>query len=344
MIILGIESSCDETAAAVVDSDKNILSNIIFSQINTHKEYGGVVPEVAARSHAGTMPYVIEKAISKAKVTLNSLDGIACVTGPGLYGGLLVGAITAKTMCFALNKPFISVNHLEAHILTPRLVENIPFPYLALLISGGHTQFVAVLSVGKYKILGTTLDDALGEAFDKTARLLGYAYPGGKHIEELAKNGSLGVFSFKPPLLYAKNCNFSFSGLKTAVSQKIQAFEKSNSLDFQTKADIAKAFETAILTVLRKKTCIAIQKFKEEYGSLNNFVVSGGVAANKNIRLLLSQISLDHNATFCAPPINLCGDNAAMVAWAGVERLKNNLIDSLKTIITPNFNLEDVKN
>lgn len=343
MIILGIESSCDETAAAIVDSEKNILSNIVFSQIDTHKGYGGVVPEVAARSHLSSMPYVITKAIGTSKVSLSSLDGIACVTGPGLYGGLLVGSITAKAMSFALNKPFISVNHLEAHILTPRLLGNIPFPYLALLISGGHTQFVAVLSVGNYKILGTTLDDALGEAFDKTARLLGYDYPGGKHIEELAKHGNSASFKFKPPLLYTKNCNFSFSGLKTAVSQKIQSLQSSLSLTQQVKADIAKAFEDAVLAVLRKKTCLAIQKFKEDHGIFRNFVVSGGVAANKNIRALLNKIALDNNANFCAPPINLCGDNAAMVAWAGIERLQANSTDSLSTIVKPNFALEDVK-
>lgn len=341
MLVLGIESSCDETAAALVNSNKEILANVVSSQLK-HKDYGGVVPEVAARAHLNVMPYILQQALREAKVTLKDVTAIAATVGPGLYGSLLVGATTAKSLAFALNKPFIAINHLEAHILTPRLFQNIPFPYLALLISGGHSQFISIEGIQNYKILGTTLDDALGEAFDKTARLLGFPYPGGKNLEELAKTGTAGQFYFKPPLLHAKNCNFSFSGLKTAVSQKISELELLGKLTIENKANIAKAFETAILASLKAKTSIAIKKFKLEKESFNHFIVSGGVAANKSIRLMLQALVEENKGSFYAPPIALCGDNAAMVAWAGVEKLKLGITSPLNTKTKPNLSLEEI--
>jgi len=341
MIVLGIESSCDETAVSLVNDNKEILSNIVSSQIK-HKQYGGVVPEVAARAHLSALPFILKEALDEAKVTLKDISSIAATIGPGLYGSLLIGSTAGKALAFALNKPFIGVNHLEAHILTPRLLHNISFPYLALLISGGHSQFIAVKGINNYKILGTTLDDALGEAFDKTARLLGFAYPGGKHLEELAKSGVLNKFTFKPPLLFSKSCNFSFSGLKTAVSQKIAELEQSNNLTEENKANIAKAFEVAILASLKAKTTIAVQQFKAENGSFKHFVVSGGVAANNSIRNMLQELVNKHGGNFYAPPLALCGDNAAMVAWAGIEKLKLGKTSALNAKVKPNLNLEEI--
>lgn len=340
MLVLGIESSCDETAVAILSQNKNILSNIVSSQVSLHQQYGGVVPEVAARAHLKLMAVTLEQALNIAQIKLTDVSAIAGVIGPGLYGSLLIGSTTAKTLALALNKPFIAVNHLEAHILTPRLLYNIEFPYLALLISGGHTMFVAVEHINKYQILGTTIDDALGEAYDKTARLLGYPYPGGKHIEALSNQGEPGLFKFKSPLYNKHGCNFSFSGLKTAVAQQIHQLASTNSL-LENAPHIAKAFEETILITLSHKTQVAIQQFTQQYGKLNNFIVSGGVAANLNIRNCLQKLIVSQKANFYAPSAEYCGDNAAMVAWAGLEKLTLGFSSNLNTPVKPNLRIED---
>ncbi|MGV3278853.1 tRNA (adenosine(37)-N6)-threonylcarbamoyltransferase complex transferase subunit TsaD [Rickettsiales bacterium LUAb2] len=343
MIVLGIESSCDETAAAIVNNNKQILSNIIYSQIKEHAITGGVVPEVAARSHLTAMYHCIQEALAVANLSINDIDAFAATSGPGLIGGLLVGINTAQSLALATNKPFIAVHHLEGHLLTSRLLENIKFPFLALLISGGHSQFVAVENINQYKIIGTTLDDAVGEAFDKTARLLGLPYPGGKYIEKQAKLGDPSIFKFNAPLLNTKDANFSFSGLKTSVRNTVdKLILKQGKLDQSNINDIAAAFEHTVIKILSQKMQFAIKQFRQNYKELNHVVVSGGVAANLNIRAALKEIINNENANFFAPPLDLCGDNAAMIAWSGLERLQLGLTDSLNIKPNPNWQLNNL--
>lgn len=348
MIVIGIESSCDETAVAIVNSNRKVLSNIIFSQIKTHEKFGGVVPEVAAREHLNSIYICINEALAKARVSLSQIDAIAVTNGPGLIGGLLVGISTAEGLALSLNKPLIAVNHMEGHLLTPRLVDShIAFPYLGLLISGGHSQFVIAEDVGKYQIIGSTLDDALGEAFDKTARMMNLPYPGGKHIESLAKKGKEAI-SFKPPLFGKKGCDFSFSGLKTQVKLKINQIQEDNTnkigdsaLTDQQKSDIALGFTNAVVKVVKEKTINAINIFKEKYKS-SYFIVSGGVAANLNIREALLQVSQNTEMKFISTPIELCGDNASMIAWAGIEKLNKGIVNNLGIQAKPSFSLNDI--
>lgn len=340
--VLGIESSCDDTAASIVTDKKEILSNIVISQFKEHAPYRGVVPEIAARSHMLNLNTAIVDALDKAKITINDIDAIAATTGPGLIGGVIVGTMFAKGIASVTKKDFISINHLEGHALTVRLTENIEFPYLLLLASGGHCQFVAVLGVGKYKILGQTLDDAIGEAFDKVAKMLGLGYPGGPVVESLAKNGD--PYKYKLPLSMVERngCDMSFSGLKTAVRLLIESL---GNLDDTKISDICASFQYTISEILSRRTTNAISLF-QNYNQTNkkptNFVLSGGVAANIYLRESISNAIERKGFTLKAPPINLCTDNAAMIAWAGIERLRLNKINDLTTCPVARWSLEDL--
>jgi N6-L-threonylcarbamoyladenine synthase len=334
MLILGIETSCDETAAAVVRDDKTILSNILVSQVSLHQPYGGVVPEKAARSHLESLQPIISKALKEAEVTLNDLDGVAATAGPGLIGGVLVGVMTGKALAASTKIPFIAVNHLEGHALTGRLTHDLPFPFLLLLISGGHCQFLEVSGIGHYRLLGATIDDAAGEAFDKVARVLDLDYPGGPAIEKLAKSGKGNRFLFPRPLKGRPGCNFSFSGLKTAVRLQTQ---KLLPLRLEDKADLAAGFQEALFDCISERTYNAFKMISQP---VKHFVVGGGVAANEALRLRLSSVCSIHNVAFIAPPPELCTDNAAMIAWAGIEKLRTGHTDDLDFIPRPRWPLE----
>jgi len=330
LTFLGIETSCDETAAAVVkennDGTGEILSNVVSSQVEEHKEFGGVVPEVAARAHVEKIDFIIQKAIKESNLNLENLDGIAATAGPGLIVCLTVGLNIGKAIAGSLKKPFIAVNHLEGHALSPKINNKIEFPYLLLLISGGHTQFLEVNGVNNYKRLGTTIDDALGETFDKTAKLLGIEFPGGPKIEEWAKKGNNNYFKLPKPILKRGGCNLSFAGLKTAVLRISKKFN-----DEKEKFHLAASFQKTINEILNEKTKIAMEEFLiNKKNNKNTFVIAGGVASNLSIRETLIKLANEKNFTPIFPPINLCSDNAAMIAWAGIERYKINLIDNLE--------------
>jgi len=327
MKILGIETSCDETAAAIVERDvdgrASILSNIVRSQFDEHAAYGGVVPELAARSHVSHLDGIIAKAAEQAGLRLDEVDAIAATAGPGLIGGVLVGLTTGKALAASLGKPLIAVNHLEAHALTARLTHGICFPYLMLLVSGGHSQFVLVRGVGDYERWGSTIDDALGEAFDKVAKLLDLGSPGGPHVEQQALRGDPKRFRFPRPLLREKTLDFSFSGLKTAVRL---AAEEIAPLSNQDVADICAGFQAAVAEIVRVRAGQALERF----GPGATLVVAGGVAANKAIGAAL-QLAADASAArLVIPPIALCTDNGAMVAWAGAERLALGSVDDTR--------------
>jgi len=342
MLVLGIETSCDETAAAVLSSDKCILSNIVLSQIEEHQPYGGVVPEIAARSHLDHIDRIIKEAMSEAGVTFSQLDGIAVTSGPGLIGGVLVGVMSAKAIAMAHNLPFIAVNHLEGHALTARLSEKISFPYLLLLVSGGHCQLLAVEGIGKYSLYGKTRDDAVGEAFDKSAKMLGIPYPGGPNLEIEAAKGNPDRFPLPRPMFGKPHCDFSFSGLKTAVRVSVEKLPD-GPLNVADRADLAASFQHAAADVLADRCKQAITRFKQDYGENRTLVVGGGVASNKHIRATLTNLCETQGMKFAAPPIHLCTDNAAMIAWAGLERLKLGLTDSLDTAARPRWPLESLK-
>jgi len=330
LTFLGIETSCDETAAAVVreksDGTGEILSNIVSSQIEEHKEFGGVVPEIAARAHVEKIEFIIKKAINESNLNLKNLDGIAATAGPGLIVCLTVGLNVGKAIAGSLNKPLVAVNHLEGHALSPKINKKIEFPYLLLLISGGHTQFLQVNGVNSYKRLGTTIDDALGEAFDKTAKLLGIEFPGGPKIEEWAKKGDENYFKLPKPILKRGGCNLSFAGLKTAVLRISKDLKNE-----KEKYHLAASFQKTINEILYEKTKIAMKEFlKVKRNKKNTFVIAGGVAANLTIRKNLTKLAKENRFTSIFPPTNLCSDNAAMIAWAGIERFKINLIDNLE--------------
>ena len=316
MIVLGIETSCDETAAAVVSSEREILSESIYSQIKTHEKYLGVVPELAARSHIDHCSAVVKDAINKANLSISQVDAIAATAGPGLLGGLLVGLTTAKAISLAAKKPFIAINHLDGHALTPRLSHSLEFPYLLLLISGGHSMFLAVEGPGKYKLLGQSIDDALGEAFDKTGRLLGLGYPGGPAIEKIAVNGDPFRFRLPHPLKGRDNCDFSFSGLKTAVRQTA---EKLSPLTLKDREDIAASFQYTICKIIEERLKNAIQEYIEYYPNDRRLATSGGVASNNMIRKTLLNLAEKNSFDLFIPEPKLCTDNGAMIAWAGVE-------------------------
>ena len=327
---LGIETSCDETAAAVISENEkgtaDILANVVSSQIKEHKEFGGVVPELAARAHLENIEFIIDKALKDSKISLKEIDGIAATAGPGLIVCLTVGLNIGKSIAAFSNKPFVGVNHLEGHALSPGLENKIEFPYLLLLISGGHTQYLIVRDVNHYEQLGTTIDDALGEAFDKTAKMLDLGYPGGPAVEKFSKLGEKNYFKLPEPIINKAGCNLSFAGLKTAVlreSKKINDNEK-------LKYNLAASFQNTINKILYKKTKIAIQEFKNITKEKKvQLIVAGGVAANKSIRENLTTLSKEMDCKTIYPDLKFCGDNAAMIAWAGIKRFKKNLIDNI---------------
>jgi len=340
-IILGIESSCDETAVSIIQENNkgqpSILSNIVSSQVDVHKEFGGVVPELAARSHIEKIDLIAKEAIKESKIKLQDIDAIAATAGPGLIVCLSVGLSFGKTIALSLKKPFIAVNHLEGHALSPKLNYKIDYPYLLLLISGGHSQFLSVEGLGKYKRLGTTIDDAVGEAFDKTAKLIGIEFPGGPKIEEFAKLGDKDFYSLPKPIINRGGCNLSFAGLKTAVL-KISKGIKSD----QEKYNLAASFQKTIEEILCKKSKVAFKEFKKSSNSKKNtFVIAGGVASNKNIRQKLIELSLKEKFDPIFPPVNLCSDNAAMIAMVGLEKYKLGLYDNLDFPARPRWPLDE---
>ena len=340
-IILGIESSCDETAASLITENEQgiatILSSIVSSQVDVHKEFGGVVPELAARSHIEKIDLIAKKAIDESGVKLEEVDAIATTAGPGLIVCLSVGLSFGKAMAASLGKPFIAVNHLEGHALSPRLNSKLDYPYLLLLISGGHTQFLNVQGLGKYKRLGTTIDDAVGEAFDKTAKLLGIEFPGGPKIEEYAKKGDPNKYELPKPILHRGGCNLSFAGLKTAVLRITKQIKTD-----QEKYDLAASFQKTIEEILYKKSKVAFKEFKNVNGDkANTFVVAGGVAANKRIREVLTTLCEEENFEAIFPPINLCGDNAAMIAMVGLEKYKLKQFNQLDHPAKPRWPLDE---
>ena len=330
MRILGLETTCDETAAAVVglgfDGRGEILSNEVLSQIAEHAAYGGVVPEIAARAHVEVIDRLIARALKNAGCAMGSIDGIAAAAGPGLIGGVLVGLTTAKAMALVTRKPLLAVNHLEAHALTARLTDGIGFPYLLLLASGGHTQLVAVKGVGEYVRIGTTIDDAIGEAFDKVAKMLGLPYPGGPHVEREAAKGNPERFSLPRPMLGRPEPDFSLSGLKTAV--RLEA-ERIAPLAASDVSDLCASFQAAIVDVVVDRTRVALRRFREIAGHPTALVVAGGVAANQGMRQGLQRLAVETGLKLVAPPASLCGDNGAMIAWAGLERLRLGMIDDI---------------
>ena len=340
-LILGIETSCDETAASLITEDEQgfpiILSNIVSSQIDVHKEFGGVVPELAARSHIEKIDWIVQKAVNDGGAKISEVDAIASTAGPGLVVCLSVGLSFGKALATSLKKPFIAINHLEGHALSPRLNSKLDFPYLLLLISGGHSQFLNVQGLGKYKRLGTTIDDALGEAFDKTAKLLGIEFPGGPQIEILAEKGNPDKFDLPKPILNKGGCNLSFAGLKTAVL-KISKEIKTE----KEKFDLAASFQKTIEEILYKKTKIAFLEF-EKQNKLNKkvFVVAGGVAANKKIRAKMTSLCIEENYQSIFPPIKLCGDNAAMIGLVGLEKFKINKFDNIEFPAKPRWPLDE---
>ena len=340
-LILGIETSCDETAASIITESEQgkpiILSNVVSSQVNVHKEFGGVVPELAARSHIEKIDWIVQKAIDDSGAKINEIDAIASTAGPGLIVCLSVGLSFGKAFSASLNKPFIAVNHLEGHALSPKLNSKLDYPYLLLLISGGHSQYLSVKNLGKYKRLGTTIDDAIGEAFDKTAKLLGIEFPGGPQIEILAEKGDSKKYNLPKPIFNKGGCNLSFAGLKTAIL-KISKTIKSE----QDKYDLAASFQKTIEEILYKKTKIAFTEF-EKINKLNEkiFVVAGGVAANKKIRSMLINLCEENNYKSIFPPIEFCGDNAAMIAMVGLEKFKVNQFNNLDYPAKPRWPLDE---
>jgi N6-L-threonylcarbamoyladenine synthase len=323
--ILGIETSCDETAAAIVvrhaDGRGEIVSDVVLSQLDEHSAYGGVVPEIAARAHVEALDTLVEEALERAGIGLSDVDAIAATSGPGLIGGLIVGLMTGKAIAKAADKPLYAINHLEGHALTARLTDGLSFPYLMLLVSGGHTQLILVRGVGRYERWGTTIDDALGEAFDKTAKLLGLPYPGGPAVEKAALSGNPDRFSLPRPMVGEARLDFSFSGLKTAVRQAATAIVPLSEADI---SDICASFQKAVSRTLKDRIGRGLARFREEFPDIGDqaaLVVAGGVAANKELRRTLQELCDGHRFRFVAPPLQLCTDNAAMIAWAGLERL-----------------------
>jgi N6-L-threonylcarbamoyladenine synthase len=342
MRVLGIETTCDETAAAVVrltpEGAGEILADEVMGQIAAHAAFGGVVPEIAARAHVEIIDMLVARALEKAEVKAIDLDGVAAAAGPGLIGGVLVGLMAGKGIALATGKPLIAVNHLEAHALTARLTTGVAFPYLVLLASGGHTQILAVKGVGDYDRLGATRDDAIGEAFDKTAKLLGLSYPGGPAVEAAATSGDPERFPLPRPMIGRPNADFSLSGLKTAVRF---AAEQAAPLKARDVADLCASFQAAIVDVVEDRMRVGLKRFRERLGaSPQAVVVAGGVGANDAIRGALHRLCLESGLKMVAPPQRLCTDNGAMIAWAGVERLRLGLVDRLDVAARPRWPLD----
>jgi len=330
MVILGIETTCDETAAALVertgDGQGRILSNIVLSQVTEHAAFGGVVPEIAARAHVEALDRIIATAMAEAGQSFAALDGIAAAAGPGLIGGVIVGLTTAKAIALTHDKPLIAVNHLEGHALTARLTDGTPFPYCLFLASGGHTQILGVRGVGDYLRFGGTVDDAIGEAFDKTAKLLGLGYPGGPLVEKEATNGDPERFALPRPMIGRRDANFSLSGLKTALRIEAERIAPLSNLDV---ADLCASFQQAVVEVVIDRLRVGLRMFREQLGPPSALVCAGGVAANQAIRKVLHRVAFEAGTTLVAPPPALCTDNGAMIAWAGAERLALGLTDPL---------------
>jgi N6-L-threonylcarbamoyladenine synthase len=330
MVVLGIETTCDETAAAVVersdDGRGKILSNIVLSQVSEHSAFGGVVPEIAARAHVEVLDALVAKAMDEAGRGYDAIDGVAAAAGPGLIGGVIVGLTTAKAIALVSKKPLIAINHLEAHALTARLTDATPFPYCLFLASGGHTQIVAVRGVGNYVRIGTTMDDAIGEAFDKTAKLLGLGYPGGPLVEKEAAHGDAARFALPRPMHGRKDADFSLSGLKTAL--RLEA-ERIAPLSDQDVADLCASFQQAVVDVVLDRLRSGLRLFRASFGAPTALVAAGGVAANQAIRKVLHRLAFEVGTVLVAPPLELCTDNGAIIAWAGCEKLALGMIDTL---------------
>jgi N6-L-threonylcarbamoyladenine synthase len=331
MLVLGIETTCDETAAAVIarapDGDGRILSNIVRSQVEEHARFGGVVPEIAARAHVDLLDGIIDHAMREAGVGFDQLSGVAAAAGPGLIGGVIVGLTTAKAIAMVHDTPLVAVNHLEAHALTPRLTDHLDFPYCLFLASGGHTQIVAVVGVGRYVRLGTTVDDAIGEAFDKVAKMLGLPYPGGPQVERAAAAGDAARFSFPRPMQGRNDANFSLSGLKTAVRNEASRIAP---LEPQDISDLCASFQAAVLESTADRLSVGLKLFREQFGAPQALVAAGGVAANQAIRGALQDVAEAAETRLIMPPPALCTDNGAMIAWAGAERLALGLTDTME--------------
>ncbi|MFO1153734.1 MAG: tRNA (adenosine(37)-N6)-threonylcarbamoyltransferase complex transferase subunit TsaD [Rhodospirillales bacterium] len=341
MIVLGIETSCDETAAAVVTDERRVLADVVRSQLEAHRPWGGVVPEVAARAHLEVLDQVIARAMAEAGLDFADLDAVAATAGPGLIGGVIVGVTTGKAIALAHGLPFLAVNHLEGHALTARLISDVCFPYLLLLVSGGHCQLLVVEGVAAYRRLGTTIDDAIGEAFDKAARLMGMGYPGGPLIEQAAAAGDPTRFPLPRPMLGRPDCHFSFSGLKTAVRLAWQALPEA-ARDDGARRDLAASFQAAAGDVLCDRSVRAIRLFREGHPEVPTpiFVVAGGVAANGHLRSRLAAMAEREGVEMVAPPQRLCTDNGAMIAWAGIERLRLGLTDGFDFAPRPRWPLD----
>jgi N6-L-threonylcarbamoyladenine synthase len=338
VLVLGIETSCDETAAAVVDDARTILADVVLSQLDEHRPFGGIVPEIAARAHLEHIDRLVAEAMTRAAVGFDQLDAVAATGGPGLIGGVIVGVMTAKAIALATAKPFLAVNHLEGHALTARLTHGIDFPYLLLLVSGGHCQLLAVEGVGRYRRLGTTIDDAAGEAFDKVAKMAGLGYPGGPAVERAAKQGDPTRFSLPRPMKGRPDCDFSFSGLKNAVRLAVEALPQP--ISDRDAADLCAGFQAAVADSVADRTRRAIARMKAEWPEARHLVVAGGVAANTALRATLEHVASEGGFTFLAPPLKLCTDNAAMIAWAGIERLRLGLTDPLDFAPRPRWPLD----
>ncbi|MEZ5667715.1 MAG: tRNA (adenosine(37)-N6)-threonylcarbamoyltransferase complex transferase subunit TsaD [Alphaproteobacteria bacterium] len=343
MKVLGIETSCDETAAAVVrDADApaaRILSSVVFSQLEEHAPYGGVVPEIAARSHVTRLDGIVARALDQAACTLDAIDAIAATAGPGLIGGVLVGVSHAKAMALGSGRPFVAVNHLEGHALTARLTDDVAFPYLLLLVSGGHCQVLVVEGLGRHRLLGSTIDDAIGEAFDKTAKLVGLPYPGGPALERAAEGGDPTRFALPRPMVGRPGCDFSFSGLKTAVRR---AVEQAGSLAPGDVADLCAAFQAAVGEVVADRLRNGIRDYLALRPARPTLVVAGGVAANRALRARLQALAAENGLDCVAPPLALCTDNAAMIAWAGLERFRAGQADGLDFRPLPRWPLDSL--
>ncbi len=339
MKVLGIETSCDETAAAVVTGERLVLADVVRSQLEDHAPYGGIVPEIAARAHIEALDGIIAAAMDRAGIGFDALDAVAATGGPGLIGGVIVGVMTGKAIAAARGIPFIAVNHLEGHALTPRLTHDAEFPYLLLLVSGGHCQLLIIEGVAQYRRLGTTLDDAVGEAFDKTAKMLGLGYPGGPPVEDRAAHGDGARFTLPRPMKGRPGCDFSFSGLKTAVRHAIEALPAGGPGP-EDIADLCASFQRAAGEALCDRTKNAMEIFRDRHGDAGTLVVAGGVAANLYLRQALQTLAAEHGFRFIAPPQELCTDNGAMIAWAGVERLRLGLTDGLDFAPRPRWPLD----
>ena len=339
--VLGIETSCDETAVAIVNDKKDILGHVVYTQATEHLKHGGVVPEIGARAHVEKIDSVVKQCLKDANLSLKEIDAVAATCGPGLIGGVMVGSVYAKALAAGQNKPFIAVNHLEGHVLTPRLTDNLDFPYLCLLVSGGHTQFLHVQSLTEITLLGQTRDDAIGEAYDKFAKMIGLPYPGGPAIEKLATEctdtkNALENYPLPRPLMQTEGCDFSFSGLKTAVRNYIEQ-DKNTEIARNKVQDLAFSFQEAIVETVFDRTSNALSMLKDDNLAAQCFAIVGGVSANKRLREALSTFLQSQDVTFHAAPLSLCTDNGAMIAWAGLERYKANLIDDISFRTRPRW-------